>query len=690
VTNLITGIYSDGTTSLEKPIAVDVDGKIKTLATSLDQSEAWTTIRTFNANTNPDGLNAAPTNPTATSPNVTNENADYQALLGFSPTNSNKLQVLPRLKTTPGYTARVYPWIWDGFNDVALPGIAVLPKDNGISFSDSNGFLSGNPKQIYTLSQYNAGLRVGARVTLLPLSSVFSLPVSNTVPNVTQAAITNPGYQGGELVTFNTTGTLPFGLAAFVSSFNSSNNTLTLDGASFSDAEPVRFNFVSLGANAIPPLGIAARIQPSGVSTKTGTLTLDGSQTDLVLSAGDSIRFRNAPGSTLPGGITNATTYVIRSVSGSPGSQTFILTNADGITPLIPTSIGAGYFYIFRYPYQPLFFKGTNQLSYNSGESAISFPSDYNSIPVWLTGNTIATFTSTAHGFTANQAVTLTGTTAPGGMTLGATYYIYGPSLAANTFQLSFTPGGLPFPATSIGSSVVVGGKACTVSATTPVASVFTFSAHGFTNGQALILGGTTAPGGGVLGNTYYVRNATANTFELAQISGGLSCAFTSTGSNVTVKASGGSPIVVAVTAAVQQQITLVNHYFGATQQFNLPAATGTSDYTLGNSLFVVSNSLTATTFQFSDFVGGAPVIIPGTAITGVALSAAFSNTYYPFTLEKTQAYIKSPADSTVGFSNTSGGAAIVLYGGSGTHTITPANAGQILSGSQILARVSS
>lgn len=51
-------------------------------------------------------------------------------------------------------------------------------------------------------------------------------------------------------------------------------------------------------------------------------------------------------------------------------------------------------------------------------------------------------FTATAHGYVAGQAVTLATVTGGAGLTAGTTYYVIAANLAANTFQISATPGG--------------------------------------------------------------------------------------------------------------------------------------------------------------------------------------------------------------------------------------------------------
>ena len=75
--------------------------------------------------------------------------------------------------------------------------------------------------------------------------------------------------------------------------------------------------------------------------------------------------------------------------------------------------------------------------------------------------------------------------------------------------------------------------------AVTVSGNVFTATAHGYTTGQPLILGGTTAPTGLTLGNIYYAIVLTANTFSLASTAAlalaGTAISLSSAGTAVTV-----------------------------------------------------------------------------------------------------------------------------------------------------------
>lgn len=203
----------------------------------------------------------------------------------------------------------------------------------------------------------------------------------------------------------------------------------------------------------------------------------------------------------------------------------------------------------------------------------------------------------TNHGLAANDAVVLSGGTAPSPLVLGTTYYAR--DIAGNDFKLSATPGGTAIDLTTNGSGFSVqlprnfsevgfshigtsgtnlnmralfaGGAVtvlagqqlrviyqfqATISPTTPQTKTFsitgwpslqqlvtpdqstdviTLTAHGFTANMPLSFQGTTAPAGLTFGTTYYARDITSNTFKVSATPGGAAIDFTTNGSNVNV-----------------------------------------------------------------------------------------------------------------------------------------------------------
>jgi hypothetical protein len=91
--------------------------------------------------------------------------------------------------------------------------------------------------------------------------------------------------------------------------------------------------------------------------------------------------------------------------------------------------------------------KLTGSLMINRWRTAVS-------VTVDATANTFTT--SAAHGLSAGDIVQLSGTTAPGGLSLGVNYYVLSSGLTATVFKLSATAGGSALDPTDAGTSVTV------------------------------------------------------------------------------------------------------------------------------------------------------------------------------------------------------------------------------------------
>ncbi len=72
-----------------------------------------------------------------------------------------------------------------------------------------------------------------------------------------------------------------------------------------------------------------------------------------------------------------------------------------------------------------------------------------------------------------------------------------------------------------------------------PTPDEFACTAHGYPEGQAVILGGTAAPAGLTLGTVYYIVPVDVDTFQLAAGVGSAALDFTTAGTAVTVRAVG-------------------------------------------------------------------------------------------------------------------------------------------------------
>lgn len=554
-------------------IAVELDGSVKTVGGSGGGGSVygdWQTLATY-TNASPSSFNSEP--------------ASFAALTS-PPSKITKIQVLPQISVSASSGGAIYPWVSVNSKKYSLSAIAFYPGQNGLSVLDSNGSLDGVDPYEYIVDLPDTA-QFGVRV-------VASSPITTFSPNgvAGNCFAANPGYTGGELVNLATTGTLPRGLAGTIDSFDASADVPTISGVSFASGELCRINTTNLIAQAIPPLGISARSSAALVDLSTNEIVLDGTITGTTFSAGDTVRFRVAPGSTFPsinGGLLSATTtYTILSVSGSAGSQRLKISS-DSVNPAIFTATGLGYFYIFRYPYIPVYYLANGKLSYDNS-TPIDLVNDYT-----------------------NQAVTVTAGTA---------------------------------------------------------ASVAD-AAHPFTEGQAVTLGGTTAPGLGFLGMTLYVRNPTTNAYNLSVTPTGALIAFSSAGTAVTLNGR-----TVTITAGTPGAIALNNHFLPSTQQqpFTLAASVLPTGYA-GQTLYVIANGLTNSSFQASERLGYPPAVYGSTGTT-VTLTAKITGNF-PTPIEKTQAYIFGTGitDSNIAFSATNGGAIIpLLSAGSGVHSITPVN----------------
>jgi uncharacterized protein DUF5309 len=89
---------------------------------------------------------------------------------------------------------------------------------------------------------------------------------------------------------------------------------------------------------------------------------------------------------------------------------------------------------------------------------------------------------------------------------------------------------------TSSGGTPLIGGAPVTAASAT---DIFTATAHGLSNGAAVVLTVTAGTGGVTSGNTYYVRDVTANSFKISATKGGPAVDVTSDGT-VTAIAAGG------------------------------------------------------------------------------------------------------------------------------------------------------
>lgn len=142
-------------------------------------------------------------------------------------------------------------------------------------------------------------------------------------------------------------------------------------------------------------------------------------------------------------------------------------------------------------------------------------------------------------------------------------------STAAKNLMLNALVGTNPTtPITYVGIVRADAGKSVTGVAST---DIFTSTAHGYSNGDVVLLSGLTGGLGLIAGRIYYVIGVTTNTFQLALTSGGSAVDFTTDVSAGTVtrvvEMSGGSP------AYARQRITWNAAGSGSVSEASVAAA---------------------------------------------------------------------------------------------------------------------
>ena len=122
------------------------------------------------------------------------------------------------------------------------------------------------------------------------------------------------------------------------------------------------------------------------------------------------------------------------------------------------------------------------------------------------------TFTSTPHGLAVGDKVRIASGTGLVGVDTSTTYYVL-TAPDANTFTLSATAGGSAIT-TAAGSAISIESSKLTgVSAATT--DIFTKANHGISTGQRVQATALDSAAGVTANTSYYVKNLTANTFEL-------------------------------------------------------------------------------------------------------------------------------------------------------------------------------
>jgi hypothetical protein len=184
---------------------------------------------------------------------------------------------------------------------------------------------------------------------------------------------------------------------------------------------------------------------------------------------------------------------------------------------------------------------------------------------------------------------------------------------------------------------------ACVVTAGTP--TVITQNAHGYAAGQALVLGGATVPGGGILSHTYYVsaNGLTTNMYQLTAKPGGLPIAFTSVGASVTLNG-----IAVTLAAGTPSTISANNHFLGQSAKLNLVGTTLPGAAFAYGDLYVNNSAFPGGAIQVSELKSGASVAFI-TAGVSVAINANLSG-IGGIAIDKTKVYVRSVSENELAF----------------------------------------
>lgn len=124
--------------------------------------------------------------------------------------------------------------------------------------------------------------------------------------------------------------------------------------------------------------------------------------------------------------------------------------------------------------------------------------------------------------------------TLPTGLSPDTTYFIRNNSNSGFYFWVSATIDGSIIPYTNSGSGTfffrAINNRSCAVSSST---DTITSPAHGFTNGDKIQFYAGTMPGGLSENVTYFIVNATTDTFQVSATAGGSAINITSDGSDV-------------------------------------------------------------------------------------------------------------------------------------------------------------
>jgi Flp pilus assembly protein TadG len=286
-----------------------------------------------------------------------------------------------------------------------------------------------SPAGLVSGSFYAATTTTGTSTTVAPGATTLA-SISNAKPAV--FALNSHGLTTGTSITLLTTGTLPAGLSTsttyYVASTTANNFTVTTASS-----------------------GTTVTISKAS----PGVLTTSSNHG---LAVGDPVVL--ATGGSLPSGLSTNTIYYVKTV---PTSKTFTVATTSSGSAINTTSNGSG---------THSFVKLVATTSAGTGTHKYVLP------------NTPAVFTSNGHGLSTGDAVALSGSSLPSGLSASTVYYVSGAT--TNTFTLATgSSSGSPVVLTASGSLNFIELSATTATSQSGTHSyVFNATAYTCANGD--------------------------------------------------------------------------------------------------------------------------------------------------------------------------------------------------------------
>lgn len=588
-------------TNQQSLLVTPVDGTGAIIG-SIKYDAPWTTVRTFSS-TSPDTANGVP--------------ADNQFVSINLADGIKSIEIYAKnlVITNAPSSVVIGVWVKIGTDTPYLLGtFGATVGENRATVINGAGFSSLSPILLDLYQKNASDIKVACKIIVDATRITYSVDSNAKASTQTATLGANTGFNATLCTTNSNSSGSPAGIGGSISFYDPTTDAVTIENATFITGEALRLPWGGTANNYFPPLGLSGKIVCSNINRTNNTITITGSGIDFRLLCYRQVRLRissiSSAISVLPsvdGAVMAATTtYYLLNVSGSIGNQTAQIST-NGITPLTFTSQGAGWVYIFPYrDIDTVTIDVSNRLTID--DNVIDIQNDWSAQSVVVsTAGTAANIAHTGHGFSANDAVKVGGTAAPGGSNLGDVFYVI--AVDANNYKLSAVSGGLPIAFTSAGTAVTiqkVGSatiSAVTVTAGTP--SVITFGAstttsipHWMGALQRFTLGGSVRPGAAYTYTNLWISatSLTATTFQCNQLIGMPSVAFETAGT---------SPTLTAVLRFGNMLIERATLSVGTVSDTD---STMTFKDSAGNALSITGISTATTTIQTRN----APVITSG------------------------------------------------------------------------------